>query len=45
LYLALADKPTRRRGQIAAQIPSRKREIDISELLPDEEVRLLHIME
>ena len=45
LYLALADKPIRRRGQIAAQIASRKREIDISELSPDEEVRLLHIME
>ena len=45
LYLALADKPTRRPGKIAAQIPSRKREIDISELSPDEEVRLLHIME
>jgi hypothetical protein len=45
LYLALADKPTRRPDQIAAQIPSRKREIDILELSPDEEERLLHIME
>ena len=45
LYCALAAKPVPRPVKIAAQKPSRKREIDISELSPDEEVRLLHIME
>ena len=45
LYLALSAKPIRRPGQIAVQIPGRKRELDISELSPEEEVLLLHIME
>jgi hypothetical protein len=44
LYCALAAKPGRP-GKIAAQNPGPKSEIDISELSPDEEVRLLHIME
>lgn len=45
LYLALTVKPVRQPSKIAAQKPSPKGEIAISELSPDEEVRLLHIME
>ena len=45
LYLALAAKAVLRRCQIAAHKPDRKSDIDISELSPDDEVRLLHIME
>jgi hypothetical protein len=45
LYRALAAKPARRPGKIGARKPGRKGEIATSELSPDEEVRLLHIME
>jgi hypothetical protein len=44
-YRALAANPVRQPGKIAPKKPGHKREIDISELSPDEEVRLLHIME
>jgi len=45
LHRALAARPVRRSRKMTAQKPGHNGEINISDMSPDEEVRLLHIME
>jgi hypothetical protein len=45
LHRSLAAKPVRRSGKIEAPKPGHKGEIKTSEMSPEEEVLLLHIME
>jgi hypothetical protein len=45
LYQALAARPVRRSSKMSAQKLKSHVEFDISELSPDEQVRLLHILE
>jgi hypothetical protein len=45
LHRALAARPVRRSRKMAALKPGHTDEINLSEMLPEEEVRLLHILE